>query len=339
MVTMALPSSKRICFIAILTLTFVGVFFVAAHAEDTPDGTKKSETGIVNFLDQLENVVEDKTLWFYRYFGSHLNRNKIVGVSADTSCDYDDPEKIKFCPPMPKSPFPDAKGQRKKISTAPKATAKALTNTENEQQEEKDDLGGISPLLLTKCLDNPADPDCVRLLQDGTTQAASAEVKPKSTNFVTSMPTGTSENLATQEPTRDDCYGNMLDGRFCTSEMPSISEEPTVIPRPTVQVPPGETAFTESQPTQHNFTTITSIPTCKIDIHNIDNSPNAMFGNPLALVGTTNTTNTTVTFSLSQTWKRAPVDYIHIVFLVPPDGEKRKCDQIKQVPFGQTNKE
>ena len=303
-----------------------GVF--GAKTRETEEKKKlqhESDVGVSGFLEKLEGAVAEKTIWFYRHFGANLNRNKIVGASAENSCDYDDPEKIKFCPPAPGAPH--------LVNQQKKTKGKPVVSDEKTEEE-------ISPLALTKCLDDPTDPDCVRLLQDDgrrkAEERAAASVAPKSTNYVTQMPTGVNEGLATQEPTRDDCYGNMLDGRFCTSEMPSISEEPTVIPEPSEDIPPGETGFATANSTSLTYEDGSEVGTCTIDVHNVDDSPEAEFGMPLALVGSN---GTTVKFKVNQNWKESPVEYIHTVYIVPPDGEERECDRMEDVPFGNPSKE
>jgi hypothetical protein len=53
--------------------------------------------GVLGFLLSLEeSAVEKKTLWFYRFFGADLHPSKL-NLAKD--CDYDDPNKIQFCPP------------------------------------------------------------------------------------------------------------------------------------------------------------------------------------------------------------------------------------------------
>jgi hypothetical protein len=316
------PTNNRFIIIALLTtLTLCSSTLSGVSAQQDP----VPEDGVSNFLDRLEGAVAEKTLWFYRHFGQNLNRNKII-TSAENSCDYDDPAKIKFCPPVPVPPH------LAKQSAAAKRTSAKKEATSAAKEEEL--YAGISPLALTKCLDDPTDPDCVRLLQDDEEDEpdAAGSVAPRSTNYVTSMPTGTSEGLATQEPTRDDCYGNMLDGRFCTSEMPSISEEPTVVPEPSADIPMGETAFTTADSSAMTFNDGSEVKTCMIDVHNVDNSPDASFGMPLSLVSSK---GQTVTFEINQSWKQdSTVEFIHTVFITPPTGETRECDRLEQVPFG-----
>jgi hypothetical protein len=53
--------------------------------------------GVLGFLHSLEETdVEKETLWFYRFFGANLHPSKL-NLAKD--CDYDDPNKIQFCPP------------------------------------------------------------------------------------------------------------------------------------------------------------------------------------------------------------------------------------------------
>lgn len=332
---------------------------VSAAASDSSStgvkGVKSGTKGVANFLlDRLEGEAAKKTLWFYRYFGANLNRNKIdnLSQSVDTSCDYDDPTKIKYCPPVPGTPLHKAGGFAGIGAKAKQAVgggdngkpAESNPNVPNDDNKDK-----ISPQDLIKCLDDPEHPDCVRLLQD-TSASGRGEVAPRptdsagrgevanrqSTNYVTQMPTGTSEGLATQEPTRDDCYGNMLDGRFCTSEMPSVSDSPTNVPTTTEEIPPGETAFLDKNKTELEFVNGATMGVCMIDVHNVDDSPKAEFGFPIELVSAT---ESTVTFSLAQTWKRTPVDFMYTTYIAPPDGENRLCVRSESVHFGPSNQE
>lgn len=138
---------------------------------------------VANWLQNLHDIAERKSLSWYRYFGETLNRHRHHGRM---DCDYDDPDKIQFCPPEPRPPF-HVKGRQKNISP-----------WRSSSTNDKDKISSSS--LPIKCLDSPNDPDCRRLLFGPPT-------------FVYSMPTGTRAPLATIEPTRDDCYGNMLDGK------------------------------------------------------------------------------------------------------------------------------
>jgi hypothetical protein len=156
-----------------------------------------------------------------------------------------------------------------------------------------------------------------------------------STNYVTTMPTGTSEGLATQEPTRDDCYGNMLDGRFCTSEQPTISEEPTVVMEPTHEIPPGDTGFQEDDGAPISYTNYGDVGMCVIDMFPVDKSPEPPYGNPIDLISTDSKAGT-ITFTYKQTWTKDVVDSIYTVYVT---GEERACAHLKNVAFGETKKE
>ena len=79
-----------------------------------------------------------------------------------------------------------------------------------------------SPLVLfARCLDDPDDPAC-RELQSG--------VQPPR-RVVVESPTSARglRRIATDSPTKDDCYGNMVDERFCASTQPSLSIAPSAI--------------------------------------------------------------------------------------------------------------
>lgn len=262
------------------------------HAKKTP---------LHELLKKMEGSIQDKTIWFYRFLGKSFKKDKVAGLTKEDYCDYDDPSKIKFCPPVVPPPH---------VVKAPPTTA-ATTSTSSAGSGTKTTTPTpFSPEFISKCLDNPDDPECIRLLQDGPGNSGShtsqGGANSQSTNYVTTMPTGTNENLATQEPTRDDCYGNMLDGRFCTSEMPSVSEEPSLIPKPTRFIPPGETGF-------YNLSDAGSGPygngaglnpddQCMIDMHNVYDSPYPL-EDPIHVLSAN---NLTVTFTVLQTWFKMP---------------------------------
>lgn len=76
-----------------------------------------------------------------------------------------------------------------------------------------------SPLVLfARCLDDPDDPAC-KELQGG------SSVRPRRLNR-TPSPAGI---VATTSPTKDDCFGNMIDERFCASSQPSLSDSPSFV--------------------------------------------------------------------------------------------------------------
>jgi len=180
--------------------------------------------GVLSFLRGLEEAVEQRTLWFYRFFGSNLHASK-WNLAKD--CDYDDPNKIQFCPP------------------AVNPVMYANPNLPGG--------GGSGKSIPSKCLEDPDDPDCGDLRQLLTNEgfpgmnslafnpfATGAGDKfggggaPTTTSFVSDYPV---ESQATQGPTKDWCYGNMKkyhknspNGKYCISEMPSVSLEPSQQP-------------------------------------------------------------------------------------------------------------
>ncbi|CAB9501807.1 expressed unknown protein [Seminavis robusta] len=161
-----------------------------------------------NWLGNIQRSAEERSLLFFHLFGSYLNRNRFPDR---LDCDYDDPEKMQYCPPVAPPP--------KHIRMVDDGTTRQKRGKQRRNVE----------TLPTKCLDNPEDPDC-RLLDQVNVH--------RSTLFTSAgRKWPTAAPIATQEPTRDDCYGNMLDGRFCSSEQPTISEEPTIIQQPKTELP------------------------------------------------------------------------------------------------------
>jgi hypothetical protein len=155
----------------------------------------ESGGGVLFFLRSLEETVEKKTLWFYRFFGSSLHPSKL-NLAKD--CDYDDPNKIQFCPP---------------------ALNPMIYRSQNFLSPEKS--------LPSKCIEDPDDPECRYLRELQITKQARKTSRPapspKSSQrpngapitFVTDFPVG---SLATDAPTKDMCYGNMAKNpKFCNS--------------------------------------------------------------------------------------------------------------------------
>ena len=99
-------------------------------------------------------------------------------------CDYEDPDKIKYCPP---------------------AIPPMLIQKEGEF-----DMGPqMDPALLALCLDMPFAPECLNLGQSG------AVTRSPST-FINDMPSGV--RPGTFEVDDHDCYGNMV----CTELVPCL---------------------------------------------------------------------------------------------------------------------
>ena len=310
---------------------------------------------------------------------SLFRKNSVpVSSGADTACDYDDPAMLKYCPPVPPPPLHVQTGGNQRSGYYSNTNNGRNSNPNLPPPVEEEERIPMTVDEMLVCLDDPNSPDCLRLLQkvepkvvvgdvedkpdDGAVESTSeayGEVPdransqssdaaskndpdgddkgPTPSDFISQMPSAVADKpLATQEPTRDDCYGNMLDGRFCTSEMPSISEEPTVNPDAEEDIPPGETGF---QPPPLFYEEGAEVGICLIDFHPVDDSPVPEFGSPLTLVSADEKQNT-VTFTVGQTWSDEHVmDYINTVYIVPPDGEIRECDQIRDVAYGPTEVE
>jgi hypothetical protein len=184
--------------------------------------------GVLGFLRRLEETAAKKTLWFYRFFGANLHPSKL-NIAKD--CDYDDPNKIQFCPP------------------ALNPMAHSSTGSRNALAENS---------LPSKCLEDPDDAECRKLRElfvivglpgmdnnDGPPEDDDAPPVPAPHSYVTDFPIG---SISTQAPTKDNCYGNMAKNpKFCNSEMPSVSLEPSE--QPTAFPEGGETGDEVDFPT------------------------------------------------------------------------------------------
>ena len=95
--------------------------------------------------------------------------------------------------------------------------------------------------LASKCLEDPDDPDC----REGNFHGR--ELYYSNSHYYERPKTSTGEIYveyrATQAPTKDQCYGNMakyMHGKFCHSEMPSVSLEPSEQPTYFADGPDGD---------------------------------------------------------------------------------------------------
>lgn len=208
--------TMRISFITLLLLMGVGEIHAGI-------GDKVS-----SIIRSVPGVFERKSLAFFSHFGANLNRNKKDGR---LECDYDDPAKIHMCPPIPPSPFPPPPSTPVKEKGAP---SNDLPSRKKGGAADDRKTASIPADLIAKCLENPDDPDCVRLEEEKSeggdalapVQApASAPAAFLGGRFLeTQFPANV---VQTEAPTKNDCYGQMIDPRFCKSSMPSVSLEPT----------------------------------------------------------------------------------------------------------------
>lgn len=114
--------------------------------------------------------------------------------------------------------------------------------------------------LPSICLENPDDPVCDKLHQAyyhaeyytrGKKNFPKEETAPSPSPRTANVPTVRYYPLATSSPTRDMCYGNMakhMYGKFCHSEMPSVSAEPSEQPTYFPADSDGEDAHPASTP-------------------------------------------------------------------------------------------
>ena len=171
--------------------------------------------GVLGFLRNLEFAVEKRTLWFYRFFGNNLHPSKL-NLAKD--CDYNDVEKIRFCPPALNPAMYGDVNPNLAVNPNVAATT-ASANLGDAAASEKS--------LPSKCLEDPDDPECreLRELQNG--PPGPPPVAAPGT-WVTDFPVGA---ISTAAPTKDLCFGNMAKNpKFCNSEMPSVSTEPSESP-------------------------------------------------------------------------------------------------------------
>ena len=101
-------------------------------------------------------------------------------------------------------------------------------------------------VLPSKCIDDPTGPGC--------SSRRNTEVEapaPSPSSYLSDFPYG---DIVTAAPTKDMCYGNMAKLReykkFCNSEMPSVSLEPSEQPTAFPSSSEHPTAFPSSGPSQ-----------------------------------------------------------------------------------------
>jgi hypothetical protein len=164
-----LKISKCLTNLKMLTVMRLLSVVVALSCVGAGEGGGVSDT-LSYFLQTMPGVIERKSLTFFSHFGANLNRNRKEGR---LECDYDDPAKRSMCPPIVSNPFPPS--MMKKSGADEKAM---LANLKQ---------------LITKCLENPDDPDCRQLDTDASTRGlqASGTPTPAPVNAATGVPTMT----------------------------------------------------------------------------------------------------------------------------------------------------
>lgn len=379
----------------------------AADAASNDGGNGDESSGYISdilsrSLSEAGSAFGRKSLVFYRYFSTNLSRNKVVGM---LDCDYDDPDKIKNCPPVHDSANPfgsditrsgnsnkDGAGNNgvgNGVAQGGQISASCLSDPSvdnincnqfppSECREGKDEDGNLLPACeyyfqgwgqaerpgigCIQNFDNPACADyysamppmeCLQdkencadffangrnngqppdeCLQDPSCASFFTLTRSDDNSYTNDVPSGsvpTAEPVATTEPTRDDCYGNMVDGRFCTSEMPSVSEEPTSIEDRDDDVPPGNTSFV---PTPSPFWLArggAQDGVCPTEGKRIDPTS---FDPAFMPITVTEYKNDTVKFDVNQYWKQDDsISWLATVYTAPGSTGERTCADRKSV--------
>eukprot|EP00535_Pseudo-nitzschia_heimii_P002942 CAMPEP_0197186964 /NCGR_PEP_ID=MMETSP1423-20130617/14950_1 /TAXON_ID=476441 /ORGANISM="Pseudo-nitzschia heimii, Strain UNC1101" /LENGTH=299 /DNA_ID=CAMNT_0042638413 /DNA_START=226 /DNA_END=1122 /DNA_ORIENTATION=+ len=191
-------------------------------------------------------------MWFYRHFGANVDPSKIDQVRL---CDYNNANKIKFCAPAFDHQAP-MKNPNLHIDTIAYGDSKLSFRNRSSFTS-----------IPSRCLEDPDDTKCrnLRTLIHNDTPLPGitsmkinndlktyAEVPTSAPNtyathhsFLTPMPSAPVGATASFSPTRYMCYGNHdsfkqanslgdemtnVRGKWCESEMPSVSLEPSGSP-------------------------------------------------------------------------------------------------------------
>jgi hypothetical protein len=286
---------------------------------------------VSGLMQTIPGVLERKSLSFFSHFGTNLNRNKMA-IRLD--CNYDDPVRRKLCPPIVANPFPP--NFAFPVEDEAKASATGFAN-ESDQEAVRESVEtevssaftssnattqSLDPLVhsnhalaqFARCLEDPDDPECRELhRQNGPSKSFLATDPPSAAraDFRTlrGLQRGLNGDLkedvddfgiATLAPTKDDCYGNMVDERFCASSMPSSTTAPTDIPLGNPLLP------------------VTPVPTSCVDREDgefimVQGKQCSTYETlPIEVV---RRGEDTVTFTVAQTWKEAPVAWVAAAFI------------------------
>ncbi|GAX26865.1 hypothetical protein FisN_9Lu164 [Fistulifera solaris] len=201
--------------ISIILLTFIRLGALEASQEGRTsrfaNGDWFAESG------EKDPVYADKEITFFSNFGTTLKRNKEKGR---LDCDWDHPEKVKHCPPVAASPFFGGGGP----PGAPPNDDVNCLRTPNHSlcRDLQSGTENVTKTETSSVVNGNTTDGTVKISINATHNVSETEDAPNS--FVAVFPVAF---VATEAPTRDDCYGNMFDGRFCASSMPSVTEEPT----------------------------------------------------------------------------------------------------------------
>jgi len=236
--------------------------------------------GIFGFLRSLERTIERKTMWFYRHFGTNIDPSMIDRVRL---CDYNDASKIRFCAPASdelistKNPNVYAKHETlsnnsplsKNKSSFISIPSKCLRDPDGAGCRDLRSLGRIDTQLpgIGTMREEPG----IGTMSEEDDIHSPVEIPsaaPHTNIFLTPVPSAPIGAIVSYSPTRYMCYGNHdsfkqagsrgdemtnVRGKWCESEMPSVSLEPSG--SPIIFIAGGKEGeagyFPSSQPSQY----------------------------------------------------------------------------------------
>ena len=236
--------------------------------------------GIFGFLRSLERTIERKTMWFYRHFGTNIDPSMIDRVRL---CDYNDASKIRFCAPASdelistKNPNVYVKHETmsnnlplsKNKSSFISIPSKCLRDPDGAGCRDLRSLGRIDTQLpgIGTMREEPG----IGTMSEKDDIHSPVEIPsaaPHTNIFLTPVPSAPIGAIVSYSPTRYMCYGNHdsfkqagsrgdemtnVRGKWCESEMPSVSLEPSG--SPIIFIAGGKEGeagyFPSSQPSQY----------------------------------------------------------------------------------------
>ena len=217
------------------------ITFVSLAIASTADAGQSSAANIAK-------AYVTKELAFFVEFAQKSSKK---ASKARLNCSWDNPNRPSECAPVPSSPFdgggpppskaadpegdnclhdPDPQECRKLLAAHDVFSETAVMDGEDSPvavKEEDVEQEEVKQEEAEK--DAEEDGDIYPAQAEAAPPAATPVAAPTSApvKFLNEVPVNV---IATEAPTRDDCYGNMFDGRFCASSMPSATDQPTKEP-------------------------------------------------------------------------------------------------------------